>query len=37
MDIRKDLLEASKTVTEGGTGLAQKFWEWNEKQIMPYL
>jgi retinol dehydrogenase 12 len=37
MDIRKDLLEASKTVAEGGTGLAQKFWAWNEEQIKPYL
>jgi retinol dehydrogenase-12 len=37
MDIRKDLLEASRGVTEGGTGLAEEFWEWNEKQVKPYL
>jgi retinol dehydrogenase-12 len=37
MDIRKDLLAASKTEAEGGTGVAQKFWEWNEEQIRPYL
>jgi len=37
MEIRKDLFDASKTVAEGGTGLAQKFWEWNEEQIKPYL
>jgi hypothetical protein len=37
MKIRKDLLEASKTKAEGGTGLAEKFWEWNEEQIKAYL
>jgi hypothetical protein len=37
MEIRKDLFDASKAVAEGGTGLAQKFWEWNEEQIKPYL
>jgi retinol dehydrogenase-12 len=37
MEIRKDLLDASKTVAKGGTGLAQKFWEWNEEQIRAYL
>jgi retinol dehydrogenase-12 len=37
MEIRKDLHDASKAVAEGGTGLAQKFWEWNEEQIKSYL
>jgi hypothetical protein len=37
MGIRKDLVEASKSEAEGGTGVAQKFWEWNEQQIKPYL
>ena len=37
MDIRKDLVGASKTEEEGGTGVAKKFWEWTEGQIKPYL
>jgi retinol dehydrogenase-12 len=37
MKIRPDLLEASKDVDEGGTGIAKKFWEWTEEQIKPYL
>jgi retinol dehydrogenase-12 len=37
MSIRPDLLEASKTEAEGGTGLAKRFWEWHEEQIRPYL
>ncbi|CAJ2506324.1 Uu.00g004540.m01.CDS01 [Anthostomella pinea] len=35
-DIRKDLLEGSKPETEGGTGIAQKFWNWSEEQTKPY-
>jgi retinol dehydrogenase-12 len=37
MKIRPDLLEASKDVDEGGSGIAKKFWEWTEEQIKPYL
>ncbi len=37
MGIRGDLVEASKLVTEGGTGIARAFWEWNEEQIESYL
>jgi retinol dehydrogenase-12 len=37
VDIRADLLAASKTKDEGGTGLAEEFWVWNEEQIKPYL
>ncbi|KAH9987550.1 hypothetical protein F4779DRAFT_632348 [Xylariaceae sp. FL0662B] len=35
-EIRKDLLEGSKPESEGGTGIAQKFWEWTEEQVRPY-
>ncbi|KAI1344137.1 hypothetical protein F5Y15DRAFT_410988 [Xylariaceae sp. FL0016] len=36
-NIRKDLLEGSKPESEGGSGIAQKFWEWSEAQTSPYL
>ena len=35
--IRKDLLAATKTEAEGGTGKAAKFWEWSEEQVREYL
>jgi len=35
--IRKDITAATKTEAEGGTGIAQKFWEWNEEQVKSYL
>ncbi|KAI1421368.1 hypothetical protein F5Y12DRAFT_35134 [Xylaria sp. FL1777] len=34
---RKDLKEATRTRTEGGSGIAREFWEWNEDQIWPFL
>ena len=37
MAIRDDLVAASKTEAEGGTGIAAKFWEWNEDQIKSFL
>lgn len=37
MSIRGDLVLASKSVTEGGTGIARAFWEWSEEQIRSYL
>lgn len=37
MKLRKDLLKASKSESEGGTGIAEKFWEWNEQQVKPYI
>ncbi|CAN8105652.1 unnamed protein product [Discula destructiva] len=37
MPIRKHMLLASKPESEGGTGQAEKFWEWNEEQVRPYL
>ncbi|KAI4865266.1 short-chain dehydrogenase [Hypoxylon rubiginosum] len=35
-NIRKDLLQGSKPQSEGGTGIAQKFWAWTEEQVKPY-
>jgi retinol dehydrogenase-12 len=37
MNIRQDLLAASKTKDEGGTGLAKTFWDWNQDQVKKYL
>jgi len=37
MNIRKELVDGSKSKDEGGTGTAQAFWEWTEEQIKPYL
>ncbi|SPO05240.1 related to Oxidoreductase, short-chain dehydrogenase [Cephalotrichum gorgonifer] len=37
MDIRRDLVEATKAEAEGGTGVGKRFWEWTEAQIKPYL
>ncbi|PVI04821.1 NAD(P)-binding protein [Periconia macrospinosa] len=37
MKIRKDLYEATKSKSEGGTGIAKEFWEWSEKQVEAYL
>lgn len=34
---RKDLIEATKTVEEGGNGTGKKFWEWCEEQVKPYV
>jgi hypothetical protein len=35
--IRGDLVTASKTKKQGGTGIARSFWESNEEQVKPYL
>ncbi|TLD16914.1 uncharacterized protein PgNI_02332 [Pyricularia grisea] len=35
--IREDLQKATKSESEGGSGIAQKFWEWTEKQVQQYL
>lgn len=34
---RKDIELGSKTKEEGGTGIAQQFWDWSEKQVAQYL
>jgi retinol dehydrogenase-12 len=36
-NIRKDLLLATKSEDEGGTGNGLKFWEWTEEQVKPYV
>lgn len=36
-NIRKDLKEGSLDESEGGTGMAKRFWEWQEEQIKPYV
>ncbi|KAI1204562.1 uncharacterized protein F4807DRAFT_446385 [Annulohypoxylon truncatum] len=35
--VSKEMIEASKTKAEGGTGVGQQFWAWTEAQIEPYL
>ncbi|KAK7752862.1 short-chain alcohol dehydrogenase [Diatrype stigma] len=35
--IREDLVKATKSVAEGGTGGTEKFWEWNEDQVIAYV
>lgn len=34
--VSKELLAATKTKAEGGTGIARQFWEWSEEQVKPY-
>lgn len=34
---RIDLEDGSKSKAEGGTGIAEEFWKWSEKQIKEYL
>lgn len=34
---RSDLVAATKDKSEGGTGVAAQFWNWNEAQIKPFL
>ncbi|EFQ25099.1 hypothetical protein CGRA01v4_06575 [Colletotrichum graminicola] len=34
---RKDLLDAMKLDSEGGTGYAAKFWDWCEEQWKPFV
>ncbi|KAI2626761.1 short-chain dehydrogenase [Hypoxylon sp. NC1633] len=36
-DIKNDLLQGSKPQSEGGTGIAQKLWDWSEEQVKPYV
>lgn len=35
--IREDMVYATKSEAEGGTGGTGKFWEWSEKQVAAYL
>ncbi len=36
-EIRKDLMLAQKPEKEGGTGTAEKFWDWSDEQMKPYM
>lgn len=35
-EIRKDLVLAQKSEKEGGTGIAEKFWDWCDQQVKTY-
>jgi hypothetical protein len=35
--IRKDYEQSAKTIAEGGTGVGERFWQWSEEQVKPYL
>ncbi|KAF3760650.1 NAD(P)-binding protein [Cryphonectria parasitica EP155] len=35
--IRKHMYDGGRPVSEGGTGQAEKFWEWQEEQVRPFL
>ncbi|KAK7218924.1 hypothetical protein V2G26_006927 [Clonostachys chloroleuca] len=37
MPIRPDIVAASKTEEEGGSGIARKFWQWANDQVEPYV
>ena len=34
--LRKDLVLGQKPEREGGTGVAEKFWEWSEEQVREF-
>ncbi|KAH8882166.1 NAD(P)-binding protein [Thozetella sp. PMI_491] len=36
-DVSKELVDASKTKAQGGSGIAKQFWEWSEAQVRPFL
>jgi retinol dehydrogenase 12 len=36
VQIKQALVNGSKPEAEGGTGVAQKFWDWCEEQVRPY-
>jgi NAD(P)-dependent dehydrogenase (short-subunit alcohol dehydrogenase family) len=35
--VSKEMNDASKKTTEGGTGVARQFWDWTENEIQRYL
>ncbi|KAJ6440731.1 short-chain dehydrogenase protein [Purpureocillium lavendulum] len=35
--VSKDMVDAARTTSQGGTGVAREFWEWSEKQVEPYI
>lgn len=36
-NIRKDIAVNAKPVSEGGKGIAEKFWDWSMEQVEQYL
>ncbi|TVY91721.1 putative oxidoreductase [Lachnellula willkommii] len=36
-ELRQDVVDSIKSEAEGGTGVAARFWEWNEEQVKAYL
>ena len=34
--VKADRREGCKSVEEGGTGAAERFWEWSEKEVEKY-
>lgn len=36
MSTRPDLEDSIKSEAEGGTGTAEKFWEWADEQVKAY-
>jgi len=34
--IRKDVVASTKPIAEGGTGIAEKFWNWSEEQVKSF-
>ncbi|KAI1102528.1 hypothetical protein F4804DRAFT_312796 [Jackrogersella minutella] len=35
--VSKEMVDASKTIAEGGTGIARQFWAWTEEQVRIYF
>ncbi|RYP10839.1 hypothetical protein DL764_000391 [Monosporascus ibericus] len=35
--LRKDIGDACKTKEDGGSGIAQQFWDWSENELKPYF
>ncbi|KAI3323023.1 NAD(P)-binding protein [Xylariaceae sp. AK1471] len=35
-NISKEMVDGSKSRSQGGNGTAQKFWDWSEAQVKPY-
>ncbi|KAI1432280.1 NAD(P)-binding protein [Xylaria sp. CBS 124048] len=35
--VARDMIEGSKTESQGGNGTAQRLWEWSEAQVKPYV
>ena len=36
-ELRKDVKEGTKSAAEGGSGVAEIFWDWSERQVVSFL